>query len=150
MTEREKVKAGLECLTHVNFAIYKKECQERNCPYKDAEQCDSDVMVDALNLLEKLDVEPEELERLKKCRHECKIDCLREHYEQALEKAKAYDHLLHLAKAMHTWIFLNTFDEQAVYDKLGFTDEDNALLGSIGRPMVIGRVRQEDSDGMDA
>ena len=99
MTEREKVKAGLECLTHVNFAIYKTECQER------------------------------------------------EHYEQALEKAKAYDHLLHLAKAMHTWIFLNTVDEQAVYDKLGFTDEDNALLGSIGRPMVIGRVKQEDSDG---
>jgi len=131
MTEREKVKAGLECLTHVNFAIYKTECQERNCPYKDAEQCDSDVMVDALNLLEKLDIEPEEL-------------------EQALAKAKAYDHLLHLAKAMHTWIFLNTFDEQAVYDKLGFTDEDNALLGSIGRPMVIGAVKREDSDGEDA
>ncbi len=128
MTEREKVKAGLECLTHVNFAIYKTECQERNCPYKDAEQCDSDVMVDALNLLEKLDIEPEEL-------------------EQALAKAKAYDHLLHLAKAMHTWIFLNTFDEQAVYDELGFTDEDNALLGSIGRPMVIGTVKQEDGDG---
>jgi len=128
MTVREKVKAGLECLTHVNFAIYKTECKERNCPYKDAEQCDSDVMVDALNLLEKLDVEPEEL-------------------EQALAKAKAYDHLLHLAKAMHTWIFLNTFDEQAVYDELGFTDEDNALLGSIGRPMVIGTVKQEDGDG---
>ena len=122
MTEHEKVKAGLECLTHVNFAIYKTECQERNCPYKDAEQCDSDVMVDALNLLEKLDVEPEEL-------------------EQALAKAKEYDHVLHLAKAMHTWIFLNTFDEQAVYDELGFTDEDNALLGSIGRPMVIGTVK---------
>ena len=131
MTDREKVMKGLECLTKVNFAIYKTECQERNCPYKDAEQCDSDVMVDALNLLEKLDVEPEEL-------------------EQALAKAKEYDHLLHLAKAMHTWIFLNTFDEQAVYDKLGFTDEDNALLGSIGRPMVIGRVKQEDSDGEDA
>lgn len=131
MTDREKVIAGLECLTHVNFAIYKTECQERNCPYKDAEQCDSDVMVDALNLLEKLDIEPEEL-------------------EQALAKAKEYDHLLHLAKAMHTWIFLNTFDEQAVYDKLGFTDEDNALLGSIGRPMVIGTVKQEDSDGEDA
>lgn len=131
MADLEKVKAGLECLTHVNFAIYKTECQERNCPYKDAEQCDSDVMVDALNLLEKLDIEPEEL-------------------EQALAKAKAYDHLLHLAKAMHTWIFLNTVDEQAVYDKLGFMDEDNALLGSIGRPMVIGTVKREDGDGEDA
>lgn len=131
MTEREKVKAGLECLTHVNFAIYKTECQERNCPYKDAEQCDSDVMVDALNLLEKLDVEPEEL-------------------EQALAKAKEYDHLLHLAKAMHTWIFLSTVDEQAVYDWLGFTDEDNALLGTIGRPMVIGTVKRGESDGENA
>ena len=108
MTKREKVKAGLECLTHVNFAIYKTECHKRNCPYKDAEQCDNDVMVDAYNLLTQM---------------------------------KDYDHLLHLAKAMHTWIFLNTFDEQAVYDELGFTDEDNALLGSIGRPMVIGTVK---------
>ena len=131
MTEREKVMAGLKCLTHLNFAIYKTECQERNCPYKDAEQCDSDVMVDALNLLEKLDIEPEEL-------------------VQALAKAKEYDHLLHLAKAMHTWIFLNTFDEQAVYDKLGFTDEDNALLGSIGKPVVIKTVKREDSDGKNA
>lgn len=130
MTEHEKVKAGLECLTHVNFAIYKSDCEKRQCPYRNTD-CEIAVMVDALNLLEKLDVEPEEL-------------------EQALAKAKEYDHLLHLAKAMHTWIFLNTFDEQAVYDKLGFTDEDNALLGSIGRPMVIGTVKREDSDGVDA
>ena len=130
MTEREKVKAGLECLTHVNFAIYKSDCEKRQCPYRKTD-CEIAVMNDALNLLEKLDVEPEEL-------------------EQAIAKANEYDHLFHLAKAMHTWIFLNTFDEQAVYDKLGFTDEDNALLGSIGRPMVIGTVKQEDSDGEDA
>ena len=51
--------------------------------------------------------------------------------------AEAYDHLLHLAKAMHLWIFLNAIDEQEVYDELGFTDDDNALLESIGRPIVI-------------
>lgn len=36
----------------------------------------------AIALLKTLDVTPEELERLKKCRHECKIDCLLEHYEK--------------------------------------------------------------------
>lgn len=36
----------------------------------------------AIALLKAMDVTPEELERLKKCRHECKIDCLLEHYEK--------------------------------------------------------------------
>lgn len=135
MTDYEKVMTGLNCLTRCE-AVLKQECQERQCPYRDTD-CDIAVMVDALNILEKLDVDPDELERLKKCRHDCKIDCLLEKYEQALAKAKEYDHLLHLAKAMHLWIFLHAIDEQEVYDELGFTDEDNALLGSIGRPMVI-------------
>lgn len=39
------------------------------------------IIKDAIDLLEALDVTPEELERLKKCRHECKIDCLLEHYD---------------------------------------------------------------------
>lgn len=64
----------------------------------------------------------------------------------ALALLKEYDRVLHLAKLMHTWIFLNTFDEQAVYDELGFTDEDNALLGSIGRPIVI---NGSDNDGRE-
>lgn len=44
-----------------------------------------------------------------------------------------YDKLLTAAKAMHTWIFLNTVDEFEVYDECGLTDEMNALLGSMGR-----------------
>lgn len=44
-----------------------------------------------------------------------------------------YDHVLALAQKMHTWIFLNTGDEQAVYDEIGLTDEDNTLLGYGGR-----------------
>lgn len=40
------------------------------------------TLKDAIVLLKALDVTPEELERLKKCRHECKIDCLLEHYEK--------------------------------------------------------------------
>ena len=44
-----------------------------------------------------------------------------------------YDKLLAAAKAMHTWIFLNTIDEFEAYDECGLTDEMNALLGSMGQ-----------------
>ena len=47
---REKVIAGLECLTHVDFAVYKSECEKRECPYKDTD-CEIAVMTDAYNLL---------------------------------------------------------------------------------------------------
>ena len=139
--DRKKVIKGLECCA--------VGCRS-GCPYSDIDDCESTLCADALALLKAIDVTPEELERLKKCRHDCKIDCLLEKYEHAIAKAKGYDYLLHLAKAMHLWIFLHAIDEQEVYDELGFTDEDNALLGSIGRPMVIGTVKQEDSDGEDA
>lgn len=42
-----------------------------------------------------------------------------------------YERLLEIAKKMHCWIFLHTFDEQKVYDELGLTDEENAALGSM-------------------
>ena len=79
---------------------------------------------------------------------ECPYDgaCLNRLKADALELAKDYGHVLSMAKKMHTWIFLNTADEFKVYDELGFTDEDNALLGSIGRPMVIAAGRVEDDD----
>lgn len=44
-----------------------------------------------------------------------------------------YEHLLKIARKMHTWIFLNTGDEQAVYDEIGFSNEDNVLLGYGGQ-----------------
>lgn len=39
------------------------------------------VCKEALGLIKAIDVAPEELERLKKCRHACKIECLLEHYD---------------------------------------------------------------------
>ena len=44
-----------------------------------------------------------------------------------------YRMLLRAAKKMHTWIFLNTFDEQKAYDECGLTDEMNVLLGYGGQ-----------------
>lgn len=49
------------------------------------------------------------------------------------EAADAIEELLKAAKAMHTWIFLNTGDEQAAYDECGLTDEMNAMLGYGGQ-----------------
>lgn len=51
---REKVMAGLECLTHVDFAVYKSECEKRDCPYKDTD-CEIAVMKDAYNLLKAME-----------------------------------------------------------------------------------------------
>lgn len=44
-----------------------------------------------------------------------------------------YKHLLKMARAMHTWIFLNTCDEQKAYYECHLTDEDNDLLGYGGQ-----------------
>ena len=49
------------------------------------------------------------------------------------EAADAIEELFKAAKAMHTWIFLHTGDEQAAYDKCGLTDEMNAALGYGGQ-----------------
>ena len=45
----------------------------------------------------------------------------------------SYKRLLKLAKKMHTWIFLNTGDEQKVYDELGITEEENYVFGYGGK-----------------
>jgi hypothetical protein len=44
-----------------------------------------------------------------------------------------YDRLLQIARKMHLYIFLNTGDEQKVYDELGITDEENIILGYSGQ-----------------
>jgi len=54
-----------------------------------------------------------------------------------------YNHLLEIASKMHTWIFLHSFDEQAIYDELGLTDKDNVLLGYGGQ--VIFEERAENN-----
>jgi len=50
--------------------------------------------------------------------------------------ADAIEELLSAAKKMHTWIFLNTGDEQAAYDECGLSDAMNAALGYAGQFVV--------------
>lgn len=55
-----------------------------------------------------------------------------------------YDRLLAVARAMHCWIFLHSFDEDEVYKELGITPEENAILGSAGRIEL--RMSSSDSE----
>lgn len=71
-------------------------------------------------------------EKLMKLLRECTAE---QNGEKTLwhQAADAIEELLKAAKAMHTWIFLNTGDEQAAYDECGLTDEMNAMLGYGGQ-----------------
>ena len=46
------------------------------------------------------------------------------------------ERLKYIGHKMHLWIFLNTGDEQKVYDEIGLTDEENAMLGYGGQYRV--------------
>ena len=45
------------------------------------------------------------------------------------QAAEAIEELLKAARAMHTWIFLNTANEQKIYDECGLSEKMNAALG---------------------
>lgn len=55
------------------------------------------------------------------------------YFARDMEASDAIEELLKAAKAMHTWIFLNSADEQAAYDECGLTDKMNAALGYGGQ-----------------
>lgn len=55
-----------------------------------------------------------------------------------------YQRLMQIARKMHTWIFLHSFDEQEVYDELGLTDEENVILGYGGQFVLGGSGDNED------
>lgn len=45
----------------------------------------------------------------------------------------SYERLLHVARQMHLWIFLNCADEQKAYDELKITAEENVVFGYGGK-----------------
>lgn len=47
-------------------------------------------------------------------------------------KEISYDRLLYLARKMHLEIFLMTSNEEEVYNRIGLTPEENAILGYSG------------------
>lgn len=59
--------------------------------------------------------------------------------------ADAIEELLKIGAKMHTWIFLNTADEQAAYDEIGLTDEQNALFGYSGQMILKAEPPKEEN-----
>lgn len=55
----------------------------------------------------------------------------------------SYERLMKIACAMHTWIFCYTSDEYSVYDELGLTDEENMVLGSMGRVCIEAETEEK-------
>ena len=44
----------------------------------------------------------------------------------------SYSRLYNIAHKMHTWIFLNTADHEAIFKEIGLTLEENEFLGDLG------------------
>ena len=92
MIDREKVIKGLVCCCQRKVCIYDDTLKE--CPYwelcgkhEDAfEDCTSALAQDAIALLKAQDAE---LERLKNCRAECKIECLLDEYNKVVAERDA-------------------------------------------------------------
>ena len=92
MIDRANVIKGLECCSQKKVCIYDdtlKECPywERCGKHEDAfEDCTSALAQDALALLK---AQSEELDRLKLCRHNCKIECLLDEYNKVVAERDA-------------------------------------------------------------
>ena len=68
-----------DLIAHLRFA---RENMCLNCTY-------DDILEQAIEMIKGQDVTPEELERLKKCRHDCKIECLLIEYDRVKNERDA-------------------------------------------------------------
>lgn len=48
----------------------------------------------------------------------------------------SYSRLYSIAHKMHTWIFLNTVDHEAIFKEIGLSPDENEFLGDLGDIMV--------------
>lgn len=82
------------------------------------------------NLIQMLTCCPDAEYGCSRCEYSSSLGC-REHLMK--QAANGIEELLKAAKSMHTWIFLNSGDEQAAYDECGLSDERNVELGYDGQ-----------------
>ena len=68
------------------------------------------------------------------CKHKAESWCTEDLIRQA---ADVIEELLKAAKSMHTWIFLNTADEQEAYQECHLSDEMNRALGYGGKMEIV-------------
>lgn len=81
------------------------------------------ILTKAIEFLKAQDVTPEELERLKKCRHDCKIECLLKEYDRVKNERDA------LLKAQEPRVLpleeIQSFDGAVLVE----------YIGTFGKPM---------------
>ena len=63
-----------------------------------------------------------------------------------IEAQSVIDELLKAGKKRHTWIFLNSFDEQEAYNECGLTDEQNAMFGYGGQYILSSQAEEETNE----
>lgn len=84
------------------------------------------------------------INRLGRYTEKCIAEQLDPDFAAAVVEAKTViDELLKAGKKMHTWIFLNSFDEQEAYDECGLTDEQNAMFGYGGQYILSSQPEEE-------
>ena len=92
--------------------------------YDALEKINQEQVLEIANLNKRLENEQKVAEEY--LRLEDDYEILYNENEHLKEKAARLEKI---ARKMHLWIFLNTDNEKKVYDELGLTDEDNAMLG---------------------
>ena len=87
------------------------------------------------------------IHRLGRYTGKCIAEQLDPDFAAAVVEAKTViDELLKAGKKMHTWIFLNSFDEQKAYDECGLTDEQNAMLGYGGQYVLTATTEEKENE----
>ena len=61
-----------------------------------------------------------------------------------MKSVPSYEELLKAARAMHTWIFLHSGNEELAYKACGLSDEMNAFLGYSGSFTLTVPADEED------
>lgn len=131
MTDNE-IKKALECKKEEIICAVADENKATHFVYNE----------DALDLINRLQAENEKKDRA----FEKLIEVSRL-WKEKYNTAKAeVERLKTIAKKMHTWIFLNSCDEEKAYAECGLTDEENALLGYCGKIVFENKEKVGDKE----
>ena len=99
---------------------------DRDCCYPDGKVHGKCIIIEAADAIEEQD------RHILTLQHEMMAEA-ESHIADVNRLNKQIEELKKVASAMHTWIFLNTGDEQKAYDECGLSDEMNAALGYSGQ-----------------
>jgi hypothetical protein len=148
MTDNE-IKKALECCLPQTLVIFRKvnTCGEFNSEIESVSEITLSDIVGVINRLQ------ESKEYYKKSRDKCQDNVMYlskecDEWQEKCDRLQAENERLKtIAKKMHTWIFLNSCDEEKAYAECGLTDEENALLGYCGKTVFENKEMVGEDNG---